>query len=167
MAELTKVPLRATSWCVSCSSQSVSSGNLLRALYPIIQVINELDKWNWPYTDPWSTPADFSPARLHADHNPLSPPVQPDFSLSHCPFLQSVLYQFVHGEFMEDHVKSLAKVNINNICCSPVTQSLPLAGLFCPECLNPSRCCWQGGSRKSVFPQFKVCLKQYSHFCFD
>lgn len=31
MAELFKVPLRATSWSVSCSSQSVSSGNLLRA----------------------------------------------------------------------------------------------------------------------------------------
>lgn len=53
------------------------------AICPIIMIISEDIKQHWPleYTN-----SDWLPAELYAaNHNPLSPAVQPVFSLPHCP----------------------------------------------------------------------------------
>lgn len=59
------------------------------------------------------------PAGLCATHqNPLNLAVQPVFSPHHCPLIQLVVHQLIYGAFMRDCFESLAKIKVNNICCS-------------------------------------------------
>jgi len=91
--------------------------------YPFIQVINEdVEQDRIQCSLLGNTACYRPPNRLcTADHNPLSSTSWLVLSLPHCSLINPTLPKLTYEDVMGDSVKSLAKVKVRYIHCSPLT----------------------------------------------
>lgn len=107
---------------VDVSPGLISSGNLLRMhSIALPQVVNKGVEQYQPQYQPLRDSISYRlPLELcTADHNPLRPMVPLIFHLLYSPPDKSVFHQLDYRDNMGDHAEGFAKVQVNNIHCSP------------------------------------------------
>jgi len=101
----------------------VTSANLLGVLSApsSTSLMKKLNRTG-PNIDPWGSTTSYRPpTRLcPADHYPLGLAILPLFKPPHCLLIQPVHQQFLYEDVMEDSVKGLTEVQVDNMQCSPL-----------------------------------------------
>lgn len=118
------------SWLPCCQAQSFPGGTLSTELLRALSILSSKSPINIlnhhsPDISPWRMPlvSDLPAGLLMAEHNPLRLAVLPIFHLIIHPLIQALFYQLGLGHFMENCVKNVLEVKINNIHYSALIQS--------------------------------------------